>query len=82
MKKLLDVQTALHASFDEMLQLVDNVLHKEAYTRQEICEILDIKDEQLQESLLSRNTQDGESFQSLKHTACMFARQQHISAVF
>lgn len=58
--KLAQVQTHLKASLEEMLALVDDVLHPEAYSREEICKALGITEEQFSAELLSANTQDCE----------------------
>ncbi len=58
--KLAQVQTELKASLEEMLALVDEVLHPEPYSRDEICKILGVTAEQFSTELLSANTQHGE----------------------
>lgn len=58
--KLAQVQTELKASLEEMVALVDEVLHPEPYSREEICKLLSITEEQFSADLLSANTQHGE----------------------
>lgn len=58
--KLVQVQTELKASLEEMLALVDEVLHPEPYSREKICKALNISAEQFSTELLSANTQQGE----------------------
>lgn len=58
--KLAQVQTELKASLEEMLALVEDVLHPEAYSREEICKALGVSAEQFSTELLSANTQDCE----------------------
>lgn len=58
--KLAEVQTELKASLEEMLTLVDDLLHPEEYSREEICQALGISAEQFSAGLLSANTQDCE----------------------
>lgn len=58
--KLAQVQSELKASLEEMLALVDEALHPEAYGREEICQALGITAEQLSTEVLSANTQHGE----------------------
>lgn len=58
--KLAQVQTELKASLEEMLALVDEALHPEAYSREEICQGLGITPEQFSTTVLSPNTQHGE----------------------
>ncbi|XP_039989917.1 N-acetylgalactosamine kinase [Xiphias gladius] len=55
--KLAEVQTALKASLEEMLALVDEVLHPEPYSREEVCKVLGVTSEQFSTELLSTNTQ-------------------------
>lgn len=75
--KLAQVQTELKASLEEMLALVDEVLHPEAYSREEICKALGISAEQFSAELLSANTQHLTSFklhQRAKHVYSEAAR--------
>ncbi|XP_028263562.1 N-acetylgalactosamine kinase isoform X2 [Parambassis ranga] len=68
--KLAQVQTGLKASLEEMVALVDEVLHPEPYSREEICKLLSITEEQFSADLLSANTQHVEHFklhQRAKH---------------
>jgi len=58
--KLAQVQGELKAPLEEMLALVDEVLHPEPYSREEICKVLCITSEQFSTDLLSANTQLGE----------------------
>uniref|UniRef100_A0A8D3CEP3 Galactokinase 2 n=1 Tax=Scophthalmus maximus TaxID=52904 RepID=A0A8D3CEP3_SCOMX len=55
--KLAEVQKELDASLEEMLALVDEVLHPDPYSREEICKMLHITSEQFSTELLSANTQ-------------------------
>lgn len=59
--KLVQVQTSLNASLEEMLALVDEALHPEPYSREELCTVLKITPEQFSTELLSSNTQHGEN---------------------
>nr|XP_057943337.1 N-acetylgalactosamine kinase isoform X2 [Doryrhamphus excisus] len=68
--KLAQVQTELRASLEDMVSLVDEVLHPEPYSREEICKVLAITSEQFSSELLSANTQDVKHFklhQRAKH---------------
>lgn len=55
--KLAQVQKELKASLEEMLSLVDDVLHPEPYSREEICKALGLTSETFSAELLSANTQ-------------------------
>lgn len=73
--KLAQVQTELGASFEEMLGLVEEVLHPDAYSREEICVALGITPEQFCTDLLSSNTQHGRSIaRGLKDFTMLFPR--------
>ncbi|XP_034060764.1 N-acetylgalactosamine kinase isoform X1 [Gymnodraco acuticeps] len=62
MLKLVQVQTELKASLQEMLALVDEALHPEPYSREEICKALGITPKQFSTELLSTNTQQETHF--------------------
>lgn len=59
MLRLHDVQTKLGVSLAEMLTIVEDVLHPEPYSTEEICKCLGISLEELRSQILSQNTQDG-----------------------
>lgn len=59
LQKLGELQTQLGSSLDKMLDLVEEVLHPEPYTREEICKMLGITAQQLCDNILSANTQHG-----------------------
>lgn len=69
--KLVQVQTELKASLEEMLALVDEVLHPEPYSREEICKALGITSEQFSTELLSANTQHVTQFK-------LYQRAKHV----
>lgn len=71
--KLAQVQTELGSSLEEMLGLVEEVLHHDAYSREEICHALGITPEQFCTDLLSSNTQHGRSIaRGLKYFSMPF----------
>lgn len=59
MLRLQDVQAKLGVSLEEMLTIVEEVLHPEPYSTEEICKCLGISLEDLRSQILSQNTQDG-----------------------
>lgn len=82
--KLAQVQKELKASLEEMLALVDKVLHPEPYSREEICKVLDITSEQFSTDLLSANTQhlmDFKLHQRARHVYSEAARVQQFKSV-
>ncbi|CAM4734978.1 unnamed protein product [Leuciscus chuanchicus] len=69
--KLGDLQKELQASLEEMLELVEEVLHPEPYSREEICRTLGIREEQLGQNILSANTQHATQFK-------LYQRARHV----
>ncbi|XP_019712644.1 N-acetylgalactosamine kinase [Hippocampus comes] len=75
--KLAQVQKEMNASLEDMLALVEEVLHPEPYSREEICKVLGITSQQLSTELLSANTQHVTHFklyQRAKHVYSEAAR--------
>ncbi|XP_023672848.2 N-acetylgalactosamine kinase [Paramormyrops kingsleyae] len=56
MQRLGEVQAELGASLEDMLALVEEVLRPEPYSREEVCQVLGISQEELESSVLSANT--------------------------
>ncbi|KAI2648242.1 N-acetylgalactosamine kinase [Labeo rohita] len=82
--KLGDLQKELQVSLKQMLELVEEVLHPEPYSRDEICKTLGISNEQLCENILSANTQhatDFKLYQRAKHVYGEAARVLQFKAV-
>uniref|UniRef100_A0A8C1NI30 N-acetylgalactosamine kinase n=2 Tax=Cyprinus carpio TaxID=7962 RepID=A0A8C1NI30_CYPCA len=69
--KLGDLQKELQVSLEQMLELVEEVLHPEPYSRDEICKTLGISAEQLCEDILSANTQHATVFK-------LYQRARHV----
>lgn len=61
-KKLGDLQEKLGVSIDDMLGIVDKALHREPYTKEEICKILSVQPDDLANTSLSANTLHGQYF--------------------
>ncbi|CAB3988740.1 N-acetylgalactosamine kinase-like [Paramuricea clavata] len=61
-RKLAQVQEKLDVTLEKMLEFVDEVLHNEPYTREEICKILEISDDELIKQCLSESTEHVSSF--------------------
>ncbi|KAG7280994.1 hypothetical protein CRUP_016626 [Coryphaenoides rupestris] len=82
--KLAQVQTELGTSLEEMLALVEEVLHPDAYSREEICASLGISPEQFCTDLLSSNTQHVTHFklyQRARHVYGEASRVLHFKSV-
>ncbi|XP_018106218.1 galactokinase 2 L homeolog isoform X1 [Xenopus laevis] len=75
--KLGDLQAKLGVNFEDIMAIVEEILHPEPYTREEICDCLGISLEELLEKILSQNTQDVSTFklyQRAKHVYSEAAR--------
>ncbi|XP_072004378.1 N-acetylgalactosamine kinase isoform X3 [Engystomops pustulosus] len=75
--KLGDFQRRLGVTVEEMLNVVEEILHPEPYTREEICETLGLSLEDLCSTILSQNAQDVSTFklyQRAKHVYSEAAR--------
>ncbi|KAK2145944.1 hypothetical protein LSH36_645g01059 [Paralvinella palmiformis] len=55
-QKLGDVQMKFGVSLKDMLQIVKDILHREPYDKNEICSILDITTEELDDDILNEKT--------------------------
>lgn len=58
--RLEEVQAKLGVSLEEMLGIMEDALHPEPYSPEEVCRFLGISLQELQTQVLSPNTQDGE----------------------
>jgi len=67
-RKLVDTQNVLGKSLSEMETIVENELHEEAYTREEVCKELQISDEELIKECLNPTTATVQTFK-LYHRA-------------
>ena len=59
-KRLGDLHSALGLTFNDMIQVVNDCLHKEPYSKQEVCDILEVTEEELNSISLSERTYDSE----------------------
>lgn len=59
MKRLADLQNKLSVGLKEMEDIVAESLHKNQYTKSEICDILGVNAEELAQTSLSPNTLHG-----------------------
>ncbi|XP_072166830.1 N-acetylgalactosamine kinase-like [Diadema setosum] len=62
MKRLVDVQKALNLSLSDMEALVSSVLHTDPYSKEEVCSVLGVTEEELARDSLSANTLHVQSF--------------------
>ena len=60
-KVLGKLQESLGLSFEDMLSFMETTLHHEPYDKKEVCGILGVSEEELNQASLSANTLDGET---------------------
>ncbi|XP_059469547.1 N-acetylgalactosamine kinase [Neocloeon triangulifer] len=60
--KLADLQKELAAPLEEMVNKVQQLLHQEPYSKEEICQILETSEEALNKLTLSENTKNLQQF--------------------
>ena len=60
-RKFLDLQNSLKYSLQDMIDLTKKSLHETAYTKTEICFLLNVTEEELAETSLSSNTLESNS---------------------
>lgn len=63
-QRLGEVQKALNLSLPQAVDLVSHTLHKEPYTRAEVCQILEMKEEDFVNKVLSAKTAQGKGVMS------------------
>lgn len=70
-QRLGEVQKALNLSLPQAVDLVSHTLHKEPYTRAEVCQILEMKEEDFVNKVLSAKT-------AQVHTFKLYQRATHV----
>ena len=58
-KRLGDLHSALGVTLTDMIQLVEETFHEEPYSKQEVCELLEVTEEDLNNISLSERTYAG-----------------------
>ena len=58
-KRFADVQKSLGLTLEDSVSIVKDILHCKPYTKQEVCGILGVTDEELAQTSLSANTLTG-----------------------
>ena len=59
-KQLGDLQKKLGVTLDDMTQLVNELLHAEPYSKKEVCDILNVEVDDLEETSLNQQTRQSE----------------------
>ena len=65
LRRLGDLQVQLGVSLEDMVKTVAKVLHPEPYSKEELCKVLEVTEEELVTTSLSQNTLEGESVSSV-----------------
>ncbi|KAM5171109.1 N-acetylgalactosamine kinase [Mantella aurantiaca] len=78
--KLGDLQNRLGTSLEDMQLLVEEVLHPEPYTREEICQSLGISLQELRSTILSQNTQDVSTFKLYQRATHVYSEAARVLA--
>ena len=59
LRRLGDLQVKLNKSLEEMIDIVNEVLHQQPYSKEEVLEALGVTSDQLLQTSLSTNTAHG-----------------------
>jgi len=65
-RRLGDVQTSLGLTLQDAIDLVKKTFHVEPYTKQEICDILELTSDRLDEISLSERSRNGQYFRRIE----------------
>ncbi|XP_065200881.1 N-acetylgalactosamine kinase-like isoform X1 [Planococcus citri] len=71
--RLMDLQKELKFDLGKMLKVVQEVFHDGLYTKLEVCQILDISEEELENKFLTRNTRHLNTFKLKPRVTHVFA---------
>ncbi|XP_065584845.1 N-acetylgalactosamine kinase-like isoform X2 [Artemia franciscana] len=77
-RKPSDLQKGLGKSLDEMRRLTKEDLHEEPYSKKEVCSILGITEEELEESILTSNTKHIQSFKCKQRLLHVFSEAARV----
>lgn len=77
-RQLLPLQKALGQQLSQMPEVVALNLHKETYTRQEVCELLGFSPAMLESECLSSMTKDMQSFHLYKRAMHVFSEAERV----
>ena len=59
-RQLGDLQKKLGVTLGDMTQLVDELLHTEPYSKKEVCDLLNVEADDLEETSLNPQTRQGQ----------------------
>jgi len=67
-RRLVDVQTQLNLTLNDCIGLVDRQLSQSVYSKQQICDILDVSTEELDATSLSERSRQGQFHTNRHHS--------------
>ena len=77
-RKLLQLQSAVGQPLNKMQEVVSECLHKEAYSRNEICTLLEISQEKLESEYLNNMTKNMQQFELYKRATHVFGEADRV----
>jgi N-acetylgalactosamine kinase len=77
-KKLVHVQRALNATIHDMILKTEEIFSDDAYTKEEICRLLEVTSDELANTSLSSNTLNVERFELKKRALHVFTEAQRV----
>ena len=77
-QKLLQLQTALGLQLGQMTEVVSSCLHKEPYSRSEVCSTLGISESELESEYLSNMTKNVQSFELYNRACHVFGEAERV----
>ena len=77
-RKLQQLQTALGLQLHQMWEVVTECLHKEPYTREEVCSLLGISEGELESAYLSNMTREMGRFELYKRASHVFSEAERV----
>ncbi|XP_064481578.1 N-acetylgalactosamine kinase-like isoform X2 [Ornithodoros turicata] len=76
--QLADVQAMLKTPLEEMVALVQNVLHPEPYKRSELCQLLQMNDAEFEALVLGKNTKHLQEFKLYQRALHVYSEANRV----
>lgn len=80
-RSLGELHKNLKLSLEELLSLVDEVLHQHPYDKKEVCELLGVTEEELNKGSLSSNTLDVQTFKLYNRSKHVFSEAARVESL-
>ncbi|XP_054289579.1 N-acetylgalactosamine kinase-like [Macrosteles quadrilineatus] len=77
--RLVDFQTSAKLTLGECAKIVKELLHKDPYTKIELCKILDVTEKELNEITLTSNTEHVQHFKLFQRALHVFQEAQRVA---